>query len=51
MSKYFPAAARPKLTHMQERLKQEKYNQSEMALLTFGRLNPNEYRKLYLCSR
>lgn len=51
MLKYFPAAAKPKLAHMQERLKQEKYNQSEMALLTSGRLNPNEYRKLYLCGR
>jgi len=48
MSKYFPAAAGPKLTHMQERLKLEKYNQSEIALLTFGRFMPNEYRKLYL---
>ena len=51
MLKYFPAAARPKLPHRQARLKQEKYNQSEMTLLTFGRFIPNEYRKLYLCSR
>jgi len=48
MLKYFPAAARPKLAQMQTRLKLEKYNQSEMSLLTFGRFIPNVYRKLYL---
>ena len=42
MLKYFPAAAKPKLAHMQERLKQEKYNQSDMTLLSFGRIKPNE---------